>query len=366
MNDQPDRSNALLAQRLMAALQRMALHYFGDELGLEQVFPPLIVPNPGMETTLDAFRVSGPQARAADGGFLHTSPEFAIKAALPQLCDTRGAFATTRVFRAEPLSEKHCHEFTMLEWYRFDADYRDLVGHCVAFLRVLAAALPDVVQVPHTKEADVLALRAFCEMTPTVLTMSEAMALFAGISPDAYLEPAPPSSVFSGALRRADIDHDADWPADALESVVYAELVEPALGDHGISFVTEFPVRHAALARRSLRDPRVAERLEFYLPFRTQGSPTPVGLELANGYSELTDVAEQRDRFEAMARANAARGVTARPFPEYVLQGLADVDRLAGMALGLDRLAMFFAQRLYGVWLSPRDFLFGAVDIPER
>jgi lysyl-tRNA synthetase class 2 len=165
-------------------------------------------------------------------------------------------------------------------------------------------------------------------------------------------------TAWSEALARNGIDVDASQDREFLESVAYAEVVEPALFELGPCFIVDYPVRHAALARRKHDDETVSERVEFYLPFRTANGESR-GLELANGFSELLDPEEQRQRFESDAQQLSQRAARERPTPEHVLSGISKLSETAGMALGVTRLAMWIGQQIYDQPWSVRDFYFG-------
>jgi lysyl-tRNA synthetase class 2 len=114
---------------------------------------------------------------------------------------------------------------------------------------------------------------------------------------------------------------------------VMAHEIEPNLGDPTPVFLYDYPARHGALARLKPGAPLLAERFELYI----------AGIELCNGFSELTDAAEQRDRFEHELRLRQSLNKPSYPMPEKFLQALADMPEAAGNALGIDRLVMLFA-----------------------
>jgi lysyl-tRNA synthetase class 2 len=232
-------------------------------------------------------------AAAAEGWFLHTSPELAMKrllaAGYPRL------FQICRVWRREERGGKHLPEFTMLEWYRADVDYRALMEECEDLLRSL---IPDGFLIWQGKRI---------ELVPPWerLTVAEAFERFATVSLEEALA------------------------TDRFDETVAFEI-EPHLGRERPTFLTEYPAELAALARKKPGNPKVAERFELYI----------AGLELANAFSELTDPIEQRQRFARDEAARRAAGKPPYPTPEKFLVELETMPEAAGIALGVDRLVM--------------------------
>jgi lysyl-tRNA synthetase class 2 len=314
------RANLAARGRILTAIRG----FFGAR-GFVEVETPALQVSPGLEPHLQALAVT---LREPGGGrqprYLHTSPEFAMKKLL-----TAGEpriFQLARVFRDAERSATHHPEFTMLEWYRAGADYRALMDDC----RELLVACADA--------AGCAALswqgRASAPRDPWErLTVAEAFARHAGIDLLASApDPAAPSfELLAAAAARAGIAaHDGDdW--ESLFFRIFLERIEPALGIPAPTLLTDYPISMAALARPSPTDPRVAERFELYV----------AGLELANAFSELTDAAEQRQRFEAdLAKKQALYGER-YPIDEDFLAALAaGLPDSAGIALGVDRLVM--------------------------
>jgi len=232
-------------------------------------------------------------AAAAEGWFLHTSPELAMKrllaAGYPRL------FQICRVWRREERGGRHLPEFTMLEWYRAEVDYRALMDECEELLRTLVPGGTLSWQ-GHTIE-----LAAPWER----LTVAEAFA------------------------RHAPVSLEEALATDRFDEIV-AFGIEPHLGRTRPTFLTEYPAELAALARKKPGDPKVAERFELYI----------AGLELANAFSELIDPVEQRQRFEHDEAARRAAGKPPYPTPEKFLRELETMPEAAGIALGVDRLVM--------------------------
>jgi lysyl-tRNA synthetase class 2 len=277
--------------------------------------------SPGNETHLHAFATDivspgGEPARR----YLRTSPEFACKKLLcagePRIVE----FA--RVFRNRERGALHAPEFTMLEWYRAHAPYEALMEDCAAVIAVAAAAAGTKQLTFRGRETDPFA-------APEYLTVVEAFARHAAIDLAASLSGPDRAGLAAAAaeagIRLADDDNWGD-----IFSRVLVERIEPRLGLGRATVLYEYPAALSALARPKASDPRVAERFELYIG----------GVELANGFGELTDPVEQRRRLAAeMAEKERIYGER-YPLDEDFLAALAEMPPASGVALGLDRLVM--------------------------
>lgn len=302
-----------------------AIRTFFNERDFIEVDTPALQVSPGMEPHLVAFGTDllGPDRQARRTLYLHTSPEFAMKkllaAGMPRI------FQLARVFRNAERSATHHPEFTMLEWYRANAGYERLMTDCAELLRSMAASDGEVLRW-QGKTCDP---RAEFER----LTVAEAFTRHAGIdilatAPDPQ---APSVDLLTKAAQKLGI---APRPGDAWEDLffrIFLDCIEPKLGIGRATILCDYPVSMAALARMKPGDPRVAERFELYV----------CGLELANGFGELTDAAEQRRRFEADMALKQRRYGERYPIDEDFLAALAHgMPESAGIALGFDRLVM--------------------------
>ncbi len=314
-----DRRPALIArQRLMAAVRQ----HFNDD-GFVEVETAALQVSPGNETHLHGLAVEvRDQAGASRQRYLRTSPEFALKK-LVAAGETR-LFEFARVFRDRELGPLHSTEFTMLEWYRAGADYRQLMDDCTTLLRLAATKCERRHWSYRGRAVD-------AEAEPERLTVAAAFARHAGVDLLATISDGVGDrrrlavAAASAGIRAAD---DDSW-SDLFSKLIVAR-VEPQLGIGRPTILFEYPIGEAALARRSPEDPRVAERFELYV----------AGVELANAFGELTDAAEQRRRFEAdMAEKQRLHGER-YPIDEDLLSALAAMPPTAGIALGFDRLAM--------------------------
>ena len=276
------RRRAALAER-GAVVNR--IRAFFQEKGYLEVETPFRIPAPAPESQIDAV----PSA----GWFLQTSPELCMKRMLS--AGYRRIFQICRCWRDGERGVRHLSEFTMLEWYRAEADYFSLMEETEALVAAAASS-------SH------ISYRGLnIDLAPPWerITVADAFLLYAGCSV---------------------------WQAlsAGLFDELMVEQIEPRLGLTRPTFIYDYPASCSALARLKKGDPTVAERFELYIG----------GLEIANAFSELIDPAEQRSRFEAEAAARASLGKTAYPAPEKFLAALADMPESAGIALGLDRLVM--------------------------
>ena len=259
--------------------------------GYLEVDTPLRIPAPAPEAHIDAL--------PSPPWFLQTSPELCMKRLLA--AGYERLFQICHCWREGERGERHLPEFTMLEWYRSGSDYRALMQECEELVRSVATTFG---------RGNALSYRGHTiSLAPPWerLTVAEAFSRYGGIS-------------MATAL------------AEDLFDEIMALQIEPRLGIHTPTFVCDYPAARGALARLKPGDPGVAERFELYVG----------GLELANAFSELTDAAEQRRRFdeENLSRREAGRQVY--PLPDKFLTELTALPPSAGIALGVDRLLMVF------------------------
>lgn len=316
-----DRRPFLIARgRVQAAIRA----WFAAE-GFLEVEPGILQVSPGNEAHLHAFRTERIGTGLARTAFyLHTSPEFAMKKLLA--AGEQKIFAFAPVFRNRERGPLHAPEFTMLEWYRANEPYQRVMADA-AHLLALACAEAGQRLVSWRERV------ANPALAPERLTLAEAFSRYAGIELLATLDAA---TEVERRARMARAVVQAGYPAreddtwSDLFSRVLAAAIEPRLGSGRPALLTEYPLCEAALARPSPRDPRVAERFELYC----------CGVELANGFGELTDAAEQRRRFDA-EMAEKERVYRERyPVDEDFLAALALMPPASGCALGFDRLVM--------------------------
>jgi lysyl-tRNA synthetase class 2 len=292
-----------------AALRRRAdaLRFTRDffhSRGVLEVETPAMVNAPVSDVNLGSVRVSGSGSETPL--FLHTSPEYAMKRLLA--AGSGDIYQICRVYRGAERGRHHNPEFTMLEWYRLGFSLEALMEEVAA----LTAGL----------------LGGGAEPGVEFVSYREAVLRHAGFDP---LE--APDAELQRAARGLGMDggHAASASRDELLDLIVGAQVGPALGRSALTFLHRYPASQAALARLDDRDPRVALRFELY--YR--------GVELANGYHELSDVAEQRRRFAADQDTRRARGLPVNTLDARLLAALeSGLPDCAGVALGFDRVLM--------------------------
>jgi lysyl-tRNA synthetase class 2 len=315
-----DRRPLLLTRnRIQAALR---LWLAGE--GFTEVDPAALQISPGNEAHLHGFAT---EAIGNDGlarrMYLHTSPEFAMKKLLAAGETRIAAFA--HVWRNRERGALHSPEFTMLEWYRVGADYTVLMDDCAAMLRLAA------------REAGAGVLR-FRDITcdpfaePERLSVADAFARYAQVDLLATVdaEGEPDAGKLCAQVAAIGIRATAEDTWSDLLSRVLVAKVEPHLGHGRMTILDRYPIAEAALARPAADDPRVAERFELYA----------CGVELANGFGELTNPAEQRRRFGLEMDEKQRVYGERYPLDEDFLAALAQMPAASGIALGFDRLVM--------------------------
>lgn len=286
----------------------------------EEVETPLLVRAPGMEPAIQAFETRFvPELGDAIERplWLHTSPEYAMKRLVAdgwprtyQLC---------KVFRNGEVTETHNPEFTMLEFYRADADYSDVMDDLEAVIREGARALDAPRITWDGYEVDF-------ELPFERVTVRDAMLRETGLDIRALADPED----FRSAARREHFHVPTEGSWDDVFFSVFLSAVEPKLGRGRATYLVDYPVSMASLSRVKDADPTVAERFELYA----------AGLELANGFSELTDAGEQRARLVAEQEERRRAGHRVYPLDEKFLEAVGRLPRCSGVALGFDRLAM--------------------------
>ena len=307
------------------AIAKAVRAYFAAE-GFAEVETPALQVSPGLEVHLKAF---GTSIEDPAGGmrplFLHTSPEFAMKKLLaagePRL------FQLARTFRNGERSATHHPEFTMLEWYRAGERIEALWRDCEALLRAALAAVP-VRRSLSFEEREADPSRPFERLSVAAAFERHAGIDLLATTPDPT---APDVSRLARDAARIGIACQKDDGWEDIFFRIFLARIEPELGIDVPTILYDYPASMAALARLKPGEPRVAERFEIYV----------AGLELANGFAELTDAREQRRRFELdIAKKQALYGVR-YPIDEDFLAALEHgMPEASGIALGFDRLVM--------------------------
>jgi lysyl-tRNA synthetase class 2 len=281
--------------------------------GYEEVETPVLVPAPGMEPHITACEV--PFVPETDVGrartlYLHTSPEYAMKRLL---ADGAGPiFQICKVFRNGEVSRNHNPEFTLLEFYRPQADYHRIMEDLE---RALAQA-----------EAAVRGGGLFGRLPYERLTVRDAVLRETGID----LRRCPDGASLRKAALEAGVRIGDAQGFDDVFFHVFLQKVEHTLGRERPTFLMEYPASMASLSRLKPGDPSVAERVELYAR----------GVELANGFSELTEAREQRQRLLEEQAWRKAAGRPVYPLDERFLEAVGRMPPAGGIAVGLDRVLM--------------------------
>ncbi|MCU7915431.1 MAG: EF-P lysine aminoacylase GenX [Candidatus Thiodiazotropha sp. (ex Gloverina cf. vestifex)] len=309
MTEKPDwRPSASLEMiQARASLLDRIRDYF-RQAGVLEVETPVCsrfgVTDPAIESL--TTRYTGPTAAQGCDLYLQTSPEFPMKRLLA--AGSGPIYQICRVFRDGELGRRHHPEFSLLEWYRPGFDHHALMDEVASLINRLT-------QAPLTVEK---------------LSYHEAF--------DRYLQIDPHTTSLEQlrdcAIERevAGADNLVMDSRDAWLDLLLSHLIEPHLGETGMTFLYDYPVSQAALARVKDGTPPVAERFELYLS----------GMEIANGFHELLDAGEQRRRFLDDNHRRAAAGIQQIPMDEALIDALASgMPACAGVALGIDRLLMF-------------------------
>ncbi len=311
-----DRRPFLLARNAIIA----GIRQWFDGRGFMEVDCAALQVSPGNEAHLHAF---GTDLILPDGSverrYLHTSPEFSCKKLLAA-GETR-IFNLGHVFRNRERTLTHAPEFTMLEWYRAHEAYAAVIDDCIALVRLAA-------ETAGTRQFNWRGRMADPFAAVEWLSVAAAFQKYAGVDVLATLDGRHADRDALAAQSPVQFGGDETWTD--IFSRILVEKVEPHLGNGAIAVLYEYPAVEAALARTSPHDPRISERFELYA----------CGVELANGFGELTDAAEQRRRFEAEMDLKEQRYGERYPIDEDLLAALALMPEASGVALGLDRLIM--------------------------
>jgi lysyl-tRNA synthetase class 2 len=282
------RKNLITRARVIQAIRNFFVE--NDYLEIET---PIRMPAPAPESHIDAVE--------SGNWFLQTSPEICMKrllaAGFPRI------FQICKCFRQAERGRLHLPEMTLLEWYRADSNYLDMMNECEALILGVAGEMglkEDILPYQGTQ----------IRLTP----------------------PWPRIRVSDAFDRFGSISLNAALAHDQFDEIMVAEI-EPKLERSRPVYLYDYPACRGALARLKPQDSRYAERFELYIG----------GLEICNAFSELTDAAEQSARFERELAYRRESGKRVYPLPHKFLEALKDMPEASGNALGMDRLAMIFA-----------------------
>ncbi len=280
------KKNLILRSRIIQTVR----NFFIDR-GYLEVETPSRIPAPAPEAHIDA--------QESGNWFLQTSPELCMKRLLAS--GFTRIFQICKCFRMNERGHLHIPELTMLEWYLAGATYLELMEECEALIRFVADS-----------------------------TGTGSLIQFQGSKID-LSEPWEHLRVCDAFARYAPLTLEKALSEGLFDEMIGLEI-EPRLGLEKPVFLYDYPARYGAFARRKPENPDIAERFELYIG----------GVELCNGFTELTDPEEQRHRFEEENRFRKTAGKKMYPMPESFLADLEFMPDAAGNALGLDRLVMLF------------------------
>jgi lysyl-tRNA synthetase class 2 len=297
--------------RLRALLLARIRRFFSEHDILE-VDTPALSRAATTDPSLTSFttRYHGPGPASGETFYLHTSPEYPMKRLLAS--GVGSIYQICKVFRDGESGKQHNPEFSMLEWYRTGFDHLDLMDEVERLLTGILSDIAPVESVNHWSYRELF--MEFSGVDPFAISVGELRSL---LQADHNITPVGMS----------------DTDLDAWLDLVMTHIIEPRLGK-GLVFVRDYPASQAALARLRPGTPPVAARFEVYLD----------GLELANGFHELADANEQRQRLERESGKRELAHAGQVRIDEHFLAALeSGLPNCAGVALGLDRLLMIAA-----------------------
>jgi lysyl-tRNA synthetase class 2 len=275
--------------RRRAGIIRSIRKYY-DEREFIEIETPVLIKAPAPEEYIESIQ--------GEGGFLRTSPELQMKPLLASGYEK--IYQLGSCFRKDEYGRRHRPEFTMLEWYQADVNYRQLLDFTAAMITSVAIENCGSGTIEYAER------RIDLSAEPEIITVSDAYEKYAGMS----------------------------WQ-EAEKQDIFDELmvtrIEPELGKERMTFLIDYPAERAALSRLKADDPVYAERWELYI----------CGLELANAFGELTDPVEQKIRFHQATEIRQKNGFVAYPYPAEFFEALeTGLPECSGCALGVDRLVM--------------------------
>lgn len=275
-----------LALKSRAEMLSSARDFFAQRSVLE-IDVPALIKHPPIDSNIDCIEANGL-------GFLHTSPEYTLKRLLS--LGAPDCYFLGHVYRKEELGRFHNPEFTMVEWYRIGFSYAQMIRETAEFLFLFFGQIP-------IEE----------------ITYKQAFETYLGIDPETV------------SLKTLQELTKSSWDKQTCIYDCLASKIEPHLGQNGLTALTHYPPHEAALAKTTTNNgEKTALRFEIYYK----------GVELANGYEELSDANELRCRFESINTQRAKEGKDPYPLDEKFLTSLTDLPPCSGVALGFDRALM--------------------------
>ncbi len=293
-----------------------AIRNFFNQEGFLDVITPPAVENPGMETHIHPFRLQQAKNQTNTDLYLHTSPEFHMKKLLSSTTeDFQKVFTINYCFRDEPKSPQHRSQFLMLEWYRKNeryeqimSDVKKLISHCQDIFKDEPLSKNKITSFQQTTVENLF--QDFLQIN--ILDFLDTTELKKKIQKDFKDVPLPAS--------------DCSW--DDYYFLLFLNKIEPQLVNYPYLLIKEFPAPLAALSTLSEKDPRVCERFEVYLS----------GVELCNSFNELTSKEELTRRFKLQQKEKLDLYGYELPWPAEFMQTMNNYPSSSGIALGVERL----------------------------
>jgi lysyl-tRNA synthetase class 2 len=297
-----------------------AVRAYFDSEGFVEVTTSIALPFPNLDPNIRPVSLmirdfSGHPHRH----WLHTSPELSMKKLMA--LGAGSIYQMGQVFRDEETTSRHRCEFTMLEWYRMGADYEDAIQDTINIIRKACRSVRGSSSL--SRSGKVWDLASSWE----VVTMLEAFSRYAGV--DSFSKP-----VMITALEMRGYSCDPETDPEDLFFRLYVDVVEPELGKDRPTILKDFPDFLGTMARPKAGSPEILERFEIFVD----------GLELANGYSELTDAQELKRRMERVRESLGSNGVEELAIDDNFLDAVRHLPDCAGVSLGMDRLAMLLLE----------------------
>ncbi len=299
--------------------------FFSQE-HFHEIETPLLISHPPAESYLDVFETTLlDRNKKKQRAYLSTSPEVPLKKLM--VAGLGNCFSISKSFRnRETQGKLHNPEFSILEWYRVGATYKDVMADCERLILFLYASLGNAKRQTLTYQGKTIDLTAPWER----ISVLEAFDRWAGVDLERFFDPDEAWAIARQKGYR--VEKETTW--EELYNQIFLNEVENHLGQEKPSILYDFPAPMGALARKNPDDPRFAQRFEFYI----------AGLELGDCYDELTDADEQKDRFERELVEITRLGKTAYEYDHDFIDALAvGLPSCSGIAVGLDRLIMLFA-----------------------
>jgi len=297
---------------------------FFDERKFHEVETPILIGNPPAESYIDVFQTTLlDRTRKGTPAYLSTSPEVALKKLMT--AGIGNCYSITKSFRnTEMQSNTHNPEFTILEWYRVNTQYKTIMDDCETLLLSINKTLGDGNILKYQGKSFDLSKKW------ERISVKDAFLRWANVDLLEFFEMEKAKKIC--AKKGYTVASKNTW--EELYNQIYLNEIEPHLGVDTPTVIYEFPGSMAALARKKPSDPRFAERFEFYI----------AGLELGDCYGELTNWKEQEMRFQEELKELKRLGKTTYDYDNDFIHALKEgMPESSGIAVGIDRLVMLFA-----------------------